>query len=104
VRLLAVSAVFVLWVVGLSSADQPEPTALGQTLLDRVLEFAEFDGLRVASPDSDCAGIITSVYDPPYDYALPVGHFCHAPGAFNMYIAPEKRTSPSGSTPSSWPE
>ncbi len=48
-----------------------------------------FSGVQVSSQTAECAGVVTTVYEPPYDYSTPVGHFCHKPGFFNTYIAPE---------------
>ena len=72
-----------------SSADRND--AVGRTLLDRALDAAKYGGVRVASARAKCPGVITTVYEPPYDYSVPVGHFCHEPGFFNIYIAPDAK-------------
>ena len=74
-----------------SSADRND--VVGRTLLDRVVDVARYGGVRVASARAECHGVITTVYEPPYDYSVPVGHFCYEPGFFNIYIAPDARAS-----------
>ncbi len=75
----------------LSSADRND--AVDPPLFNRVLDASKYGGVRVASVWAECAGIITTVYEPPYDYNVPVGHFCHEPGFFNIYVAPKAKAS-----------